>query len=525
MWDRRDSLVAFLLGVVSLLLFLQYRDYGINDDEGYLLGGVTRILEGEVPYRDFHHTYAPGRFYLVALLFRIFGEDLLVVRGLWVVLRVLIVCLAYLAGRRILSRPGAVAASLFFLLAPGPWHKSFFHLFLLANLFALMGLPGRRARDAVPAGLLAGATFLFRQDLGVFVFLVYGLLLLLGRRTGENAGRGAAFFLSGAAAILPFVLYFAAEGALSAAASKVLLAGMRDNRTNALPFPNLFHPISGGVSGLAFLLLRLLYYVPVPLALLAGARGARGLLLGRPDGRPLLVLSLLGLLSFNQALWRSDLAHLFQAVGAAYLLLPWALERIAPRSAPARAALLWASPVLLLLAIHVYADAYRSPRERPRIAAEGLQPIPPYYTGSIAQMGGRVERLALRKARVCVPPEEARSLDAIGKVLDRYSSPGDYVLTVPGFQMIYFLFDRANPTSFIHLRRGFDAPAEEEAYIRDLLDRPTKLVLLRDVPLDGREERRFRNYAPRVFEAIEREFEPVERLGDLIVYRRAEVER
>ncbi len=110
MSDRRDLLVACVLALVSLLVFLTYWDYGINDDEGYLLGGVTRILRGEVLYRDFHHTYAPGGFYLVALLFRVFGEDLLVLRALWVVLRVLIIALAYLAGRRILPRPAAAAS-------------------------------------------------------------------------------------------------------------------------------------------------------------------------------------------------------------------------------------------------------------------------------------------------------------------------------------------------------------------------------------------------------------------------------
>ena len=104
---------------------------GINDDEGYMLGGVTRILDGQVPYRDFHHTYAPGRFYLVAALFRLFGEDLLVVRALWVVLRVAVVLLAWAAARRLLPRPEAAAVALMLIVAPGPWHKSFFHLFLI----------------------------------------------------------------------------------------------------------------------------------------------------------------------------------------------------------------------------------------------------------------------------------------------------------------------------------------------------------------------------------------------------------
>ena len=285
MWgDRTDRLLLAGLLAASLVLFFRYWDYGINDDEGYLLGGVTRILDGQVPYRDFHHTYGPGRFYLVAFLFRLFGENLLVVRALWVALRVLIVGLAFVAGRRFLSRPAAVAAALFFLAAPGPWHKSFFPLFLLANFLFLARLGRGTGRDAAAAGFVAGGTFLFRQDLGIFACLVYALLLLLRRWSDESPRRGAAFFLFALAAVLPFLLYFAFEGALGDAARKVLFAGAGDNRTNALPFPPILLAPSGGGVGLAFAALRALYYLPVPLFVVAGAWGGRGSFAGGRGG-------------------------------------------------------------------------------------------------------------------------------------------------------------------------------------------------------------------------------------------------
>lgn len=519
--DRRDLVVVLVLALASLSFFLTYWDYGLNDDEGYLLGGVTRILDGQVPYRDFHHTYGPGRFYLVAFLFRLFGEDLLVLRALWLVMRTGVVVLAYLAGRRLLSRPGAVAAALFFVAAPGPWHKSFFHLFLLANFLALSGLRGRGVRGSAAAGFLAGVTFLFRQDLGIFAGLSYGVLLLLGRWTGET-GKRAAFFAGFALlAVLPAALYFAAEGALGAAAAKVLLAGARDNRTNALPFPPLLHPLSGGGTGAAFFGLRLLYYMPPPLYLFAGAAGLLHLL-RRSGGTALLLAALLGALSFNQALWRSDLAHLLQALACFWLLLPWGVERAARWSAPLARAAVFALPVLLFLATLGYARAYESPVGPGRVAAEGLQPIPSYYLGSVAQVRGGAVRLPIERGRVRMAPDEAAFLRAIGAALDRHSNPGDYMVTVPGFQLLYFLFDRPNPTAYVHVRRAFDSPEEEDRYVRDLLDKPTRIVLLRDAPLDGREERRFSRYAPRAFAAIEEAFEPVEEFGNLVIYRRKE---
>ncbi len=201
MWDREssssaDRWILLLIAVTALAAFLSYWDYGMNDDEGYLLGGVTRILDGQVPYRDFHHTYAPGRFYLVAALFRLAGENLLTLRALWLVMRVAIVILAWFAARPFLSRWGAGAFAVMLIVAPGPWHKSFFHFFLLANVVTLgrMADPRASARRAVEAGIVAGVTLLFRQDLGAATFAAGGVLVLLKRWTGVSARQGALFF-------------------------------------------------------------------------------------------------------------------------------------------------------------------------------------------------------------------------------------------------------------------------------------------------------------------------------------------
>ncbi len=202
MWDSRtlsgDRIALILLVLAAGILFLTCWDVGLNDDEGYLLGGVTRILDGQVLYRDFHHTYAPGRFYLVAALFRLAGEELLVVRALWLVLRIAIVLLAWFAARPILSRPGAIAFAAMMIVVPGPWHKSFFHFFLFANLITLgrLSRPGAGMKLVAAAGITAGVTLLFRQDLGLVAMGVYGLMLLCGKWTGETARRGAVFFCS-----------------------------------------------------------------------------------------------------------------------------------------------------------------------------------------------------------------------------------------------------------------------------------------------------------------------------------------
>ena len=45
---------------------------------GKIIVGGLRVLDGDVPYRDFWSMYAPGQFYLVAALFRTFGTHVIV---------------------------------------------------------------------------------------------------------------------------------------------------------------------------------------------------------------------------------------------------------------------------------------------------------------------------------------------------------------------------------------------------------------------------------------------------------------
>lgn len=55
--------------------------YGmIAHDEGHYGQSAVRVLAGELPHRDFHETYSGGLSYWHALLFWLFGEQLLVWR-------------------------------------------------------------------------------------------------------------------------------------------------------------------------------------------------------------------------------------------------------------------------------------------------------------------------------------------------------------------------------------------------------------------------------------------------------------
>jgi len=67
---------AWFLGLVAFLLLTPGAFYGLPS--GKLVVAATRILDGEIPYRDFWTMYAPGSAYLTAGLFALLGRELIV---------------------------------------------------------------------------------------------------------------------------------------------------------------------------------------------------------------------------------------------------------------------------------------------------------------------------------------------------------------------------------------------------------------------------------------------------------------
>src|SRR5260370_21955651 len=73
--ERYIALLIFLLSFLYLCVFR--RATWIDLDEGIILQGAQRILDGQVLYRDFFSFFTPGSYYLLALVFRVFGDSYL----------------------------------------------------------------------------------------------------------------------------------------------------------------------------------------------------------------------------------------------------------------------------------------------------------------------------------------------------------------------------------------------------------------------------------------------------------------
>lgn len=157
---------------------------GIDDlDEGYFVQQASRVLHGQVPFRDFETLYSPGLVYLHAGIFAALGEpSLIAVRivsfGARAALAMLLVGLAMPPLRH---RWWAAMPALVLLLglddAPVRWEP---HPGWLGTSFALAAVWCAGRRWLIPAGLTAALSYLFKQNTGVYILAA--VLVWSGRR-------------------------------------------------------------------------------------------------------------------------------------------------------------------------------------------------------------------------------------------------------------------------------------------------------------------------------------------------------
>src|ERR1035437_6884357 len=100
--DWGISVVLFAGSCLYLRLFYNYTT--MFPDEGIVLQGAHRILQGQLLYRDFFSYFTPGSYYWMAFLFRVFGDSILVARFALVVYGAIFAVLTFLIARRVCSR-------------------------------------------------------------------------------------------------------------------------------------------------------------------------------------------------------------------------------------------------------------------------------------------------------------------------------------------------------------------------------------------------------------------------------------
>jgi len=325
--------------------------YGLNVyDEGSSVYGATRVLDGDIPYRDFWTIYAPGQFYVLALLFKFFGPSIIVERVFSSIVLFLIVVCTYALTKRVVSQNLALI-SLFLVTIWVGMFRFYASPMPPAILFALLSciyltryISKKRKWELMIAGLLTGVTTLFRHDIGFYTFLTETAVIVLfaytNLSTSEANWRGkfwkslktwGIYLLSIVIITLPVVLFFIYTVSIHDLISQLILFPTTTfPQYRSLPYPTpipnpmfvingeetIFHYVFTIVGRIPF------YFPLIVFAIMTfwvafSVRNKRSL--SEKEWFVILFL-LLGVAFFNQARVRSDVPHLFPTIIPAIIL-------------------------------------------------------------------------------------------------------------------------------------------------------------------------------------------------------------
>ena len=209
-------------------------------DEGSILYGAHRILNGQIAGRDFFEPIGPLPFYWLAAFFRIFGEAVYTSRGLLLGTGVLLSLLVFYFARTIKANRAICVLFAVTLLIPvfpansQHWDSDLFALSAFAAF--LKWQQNRKDWLLVSCGLFAGLTTCAMQHKGFLMCLALVISLLLAERRNRLRCMGAviAGYL---AVLLALAAFYASEGALGALVySNLIWPALHYRAVNSVPY-------------------------------------------------------------------------------------------------------------------------------------------------------------------------------------------------------------------------------------------------------------------------------------------------
>ncbi len=330
--------IVFTLFIIVYGILSFNQSLFVNSDLGLnVLQPAHRIVEGQVPYRDFFAFYTPFSFYLLAGLFRILGENEQTIRIVLTMQGVAALVLLYKVARVVTRKKwlsflpplflGGVGYPMSFSYFPhwlsGLWGMCVVLVLLPKDHFAWdeLELP---LYKALIAGLLSGMSFLTMQSRGVWLFLgviifilafvpnkrircaviaSFGFLcpLLIGIMTAFHAGALGAFWED--AIVWPVIHYRRAAGYPYYYYYNLQMIAARTSELQSGISRSVEYVFSGFVQ--IFIGFQILAWLPAGILAVVRSMGRERYILG-------CVLTM-GVTSFLSGIYRPDAVHMSQA--------------------------------------------------------------------------------------------------------------------------------------------------------------------------------------------------------------------
>lgn len=496
--------VALLLSFAIAIAYPRWRAWVDWRDEGLLAYGTVRVMNGEIPHRDFVSLQPPLSYYASAVVFKVFGTSLLSLRIFGLSIFLLLPLLIYTVGRNFIgpilsfaaAAPACVLGLPYFRFVPFAVWQGIAASFAAA-LFFIPATSTKRTWLAFPAGLLTAASLFLRHDQAIYTIIaLFALVIALHFSRNEsisrnNLRRALLLWLSGIAIVsIPLLVAWWRIGALPEMFRQLIVFPFATYRkTSSLPFPRLFAQGSFLDTAQA-----LLFYLPPLVQAIASLYIVQSIIRRRFRFREAVLTFFIvwSTLFYLQVLVRSDLTHLLMTLPPFFLLtvFSWSivLEIIAHRS---RIDIVLSVALAIVISLFLWI----------------LRPV------MLPDMSKEIEQLNLPRGGVRVAP--AAVIANLFQSLKAFVPPNRSILALPYQPMVYFLAERRNPTRWNYLWPGDQTARDCENLIEQAERDPPVVVLLS-------QQREVAMFAPTIIEYIEAHYDRTDNVGDIGIYVRRE---
>ena len=486
--------------LVVALLFAWQGNKGFNLwDEGYLWYGVQRVLKNEVPILDFL-AYDPGRYYWSAVLLTMMGDSgIMSLRGSVAIFQALGLFVGLMLVTRSTSSNGKLDG-VFLLLAVVtlvmwmfPRHK----LFDISLSICLLGVLTWLVKNPIPqryfyAGVCVGFVAVFGRNHGVYGALgSMGVIAWLGIRTRSGPGflKGILLWGGGVAmGFLPILLMAILIPGFAIAFWESVRLLFEQKATN-LPLP-----------------------VPWPWAVdfagLPSGEVVRGILVG---------LFFLGTLAFGgfgmawvvyQRLQERALPPALVAAG--FLAIPYAHHAFSRADVGHLAQGIFPSMVGCLVLLSASQARMKWPLAA-ALCASSVWVMHIHHPGWQCLERDACVEVDISGSHLQVDSGTANAIALMRQLADQYAPNGQSFMVTPFWPGAYALLERRSPVWEIYALLP-----RPEAFEREEIERMKAsglgFVFIFDMALDGREELRFRNTHPLMYQFVQNNFERISNL-------------
>ena len=476
--SRPEQYLALAIFLLSFLYLYVLRRYTwIDPDEGIILQGAQRILDGQVLYRDFFSFFTPGSYYLFALVFRVFGDSYLVAHTALAFVGAAFSPITYLLARRVSSRQASLLVTGLMTATALPWRFVVIHNWdstlwaCLALYCAVRLLESPSVKWAFAAASFVSLTALFEQSKGAGLLLGLGtgfVIIIFGSRQSKvyaglfTRDRLIAIVVGLAWPFLVTVVYFASRHALTTMLASWFWPLQHYSVANRVPYGydnmtgearhRIFDAGSPGLRLFAMLVFSARSWVPflplfgVALLIRLTSRRWRRISVGPEWAYYVLVSATISGLLLSIVIARADYLHFIFLQPVFFLALAWLLDgrsirsRLFTRIAPVVG--FCASMSLLALAAHLL---FQTRADRSVVTRRGTVTM--------------------------------QTKDTAIEYVQAHVAPGERILIYPYQSSYYYLTQTYSPTRFDFYQPGMHTDQQLQEMLAEFSAHPTRVVL------------------------------------------------